>query len=254
LNLLGEEPIQIEKGEAPDFIIDLRGKKIGVEIIEYHSSLKGIDGRPRRQFEESKDSLYKTLKEEASKYPELGGIDGYLFFNDMIAIRKSERREVVNEILQLALERIRGADKNWKCIEIEIDPEKSCLLGKYRIEKIRLYNTSYPHHITWGGVDASFIGLEQNELIDSIRKKISKAKDYRQKELNELWLLIVSTSRLSQGMPPEDLSYKLSGFDQLNNLLKNSAYDKVYLYQSNFAIIYEWPGWIKFGKLNFLME
>jgi len=254
LELSGEKPTQIEDGEAPDFIVDLRGKKIGVEITEYHSSLKGIDGKPRRAIEESLDSLYKTLKRETSKYSELRGIDGYLDSKDMILIPKREHREVVNEIIQLTLERTRRADKGWKSIEIEVNPQKSRLLGKYSVEKIRLYNTGCRYPIKWGGVDASFIGLEEAELIDSIRGKISKAKNYRKEALNELWLLIVSTFRLSQGMPSEDLRYKLKGFDRLNNLLKNSGYDKVYLYQSNFAIIYEWPGWIKFGELNFLME
>jgi len=133
LELLGE-PTQIEAGEAPDFIVDLRGKKIGVEITEYHSSLKGIDGKPRRAIEESLDLLYKILKRETSKYSELRGIDGYLDSKDMILIPKREHREVVNEIIQLTLEKIRRADKGWKSIEIEVNPQKSRLLEKYSIE------------------------------------------------------------------------------------------------------------------------
>jgi hypothetical protein len=251
--LLCGKPFEIKERESPDFIVTfLSIKKVGVEVVEYHSSLKTANGKPRRAFEETMDRLYKDLYEEAQKYPELIGIDVFLKFKELRVLPKSEHKEFTDQVIQLTLEKIQNIIHISNSLEVKPDGRKYPLLHQY-LDRVRLYKTDFPSHRHWGGVDASSIGLEENELIDAIQTKIKKAKTYRKeiiKEgIGELWLLIVSGYRPSQTLPPpEHLKYKLGSFDQLDNLLKASGYDKVYLYQYMFDIIYKWPGWIKIEK------
>ncbi len=54
----------------------------------FNSSLKGVDGKPRREIEESIDSLYKTLNAEVKKYPELKRIYGNFYFKHLMLVPK----------------------------------------------------------------------------------------------------------------------------------------------------------------------
>ncbi|MEW6687108.1 MAG: hypothetical protein AB1393_13045 [Candidatus Edwardsbacteria bacterium] len=116
-------------------------------------------------------------------------------------------------------------------------------LNKFYLERVGCY-------ITWGWNDASSIGLTEPEIISIVEPKIKKADKYIQKKIDELWLLIVSGHRLSQQMGL-GLSDKLNGFAQLNSKLEQSAYGKVYIYQYMHNVVYEWPGWIKYGREHF---
>lgn len=245
LELLGEAPTQIEAGESPDFVVILRGKKIGIEVTEFHSDLKGVDDKPRRAIEETWNLLQKNLKKAVEKHPKLKGTYGFLMFKDLIVPPKSVHKEFVNEIIQLSLTMI-----CTNCEEIRPDEGKFPLLHQY-LEKFRLKRINFAHHISWDwDQNASFIGLTEDELISAIQRKMNRADKYRGKGIEELWLLVISGYRLSQAMPPF-LENKLSDFDRLNDILEESGYDKVYLYQYMFDVIYEWPGWIKFGKEDF---
>ena len=74
-----------------------------------------------------------------------------------------------------------------------------------------------------------------------------KLVNYRNENFQELWLLVASGTRLSQTMPLR-LSYKLRAFHRLEETLKGSHYDKVYIFQYQLGVVYEWPGWRKIGK------
>jgi hypothetical protein len=41
---------------------------------------------------------------------------------------------------------------------------------------------------------------------------------------------------------------RLVSYENLNKLLEQSGYDKVYLYQYMLDAIYEWPGWTETAK------
>ncbi len=124
-------------------------------------------------------------------------------------------------------------------------PFLSEYLQKFELKKVGCF-------ITWDwNYSGSFIGLSEEELLEIIEPKISKVLSYKGKGIDELWLLVVSGHRISQAMDL-DLSNKLNNYKQLNVLLRDSGYNKVYLYQYMFDVIYEWPGWNKHGKENFL--
>jgi hypothetical protein len=241
LKLLGETNTQIDEGESPDFIVTLRGKRIGIEVTEFHSDLKGAGGKPRRVIEETWDLLQKNLKKAVEKHPELKGTHGFLMFKDLIVPPKSVHKKFIDEVIQLSIDMICTNSE-----EIRADKRKFPFFNQY-LEKFRLKRINFPHHISWDwNQNASSIGLTEHEFINAIQSKMKKAHRYRRKRIEELWLLIISGYRLSQAMPPpEFLGNQLNDFYQLNDLLKTSGYNRVYLYQYMFDAIYKWPGWIK---------
>lgn len=245
LKLLGKTPDQIECGESPDFVVTLRGKRIGIEVTEYHSGLRGAGCRPRRAFEEEGDLLYQNISEEAKKYPELEGIGGSFSFKNLGVPPKSKHQEFIFQVIQLTREKAQDViHKN----SLKIEPNERFSLLKQYVKKLLLYNTGLPFHPHWGGIDVSFIAMNEDEFIAAIQPKINKSRAYREKMIkkgiNKLWLLIVSGWSPSQTMPPlEHLEYKLKSFDRLNDALKTSEYNKVYLYQYMSDAIYEWPEW-----------
>lgn len=243
LALLGNVGNDIESGESPDFIVILQQKKIGIELTDFHSDLKGESGRPRRAIEETWALLQKTIMEEVDKCNELKGTNGLLFFKKLELPPKSKHGKFAYELIKLSLEMINSGYKEIK--PGENYPMLNKYLKKFRSEKIGCY-------ITWEwNYNISFMGITEEELINAVQPKMKKAVIYKEKNIDELWLLIISGYRLSQAMGIR-LSDKLNTFDQLNILLRQSGYNKVYLYQFMFDVIYEWPEWVKIGKESYL--
>ena len=243
LALLGKVPDEIKSGESPDFIIILQQKKIGIELTNFHSNSTGEHGRPRREIEETWVALQETIMGEVEKFNELRETNGLLFFKKLGLPPKSKHGEFTDALIRLSLEMINSGYK-------EIGPGKNYLiLNKYLknfyLERVGCY-------ITWEwNYNVSSVGITEEELINASKSKIEKASKYKEKDVDELWLLIISGHRLSQAMGFR-LSDKLNTFDQLDNLIRHSAYNKIHLYQFMFDVIYEWPGWVKIGKENFL--
>ena len=103
-------------------------------------------------------------------------------------------------------------------------------------------------YITWDwNHDVSSVGVTEKELMDIITPKVNEVSSYKREHFDELWLVVVSGYRLSQAMGV--LSEKrLASYENLNKLLEQSGYDKVYLYQYMFDVIYGWPGWVVKSK------
>jgi hypothetical protein len=238
-DLLGETPERIQCEEAPDFVVDFRQTKIGIEITEFHSNIKGEKGWPRRLVEEAWEYLRKEIMKEVEKYEELKNTKGFLFFKNLELPPDSLYKEFLGELVQLSIEMIKSGLR-------EINPGLNYpLLNKYLkkfcLEKVDFYISWEWNHIV------SFIGLSELELINAVEPKFDKATDYRKTHIDALWLIIVSGVRLSQTMPIP-LKNKLDSFSQLDSLLKASMYEKVFLFQYQVGVIYQWPKWIKIGK------
>ena len=237
--ILSKTPDEVQQGEAPDFIVKLRHLTIGIEVTEFHSDLKGEKDRPRRAVEEAWAALQKVIMGKIGNYKELEDTSGTLFFKKLELPPTAEYRDFVIELVQLSLEMIESN------IE-EISPESNySLLNKY-LDKFHLKNVGC--HISWEwNHNASSIGLTESQLIDTVQPKLVKAKSYKRKNIDGLWLLIVSGVRLSQTMPVR-LSSKLLSYKNLDYLLSRAIFEKVYIYQYMIGIIYEWPNWVKIGK------
>lgn len=243
LALLGKVPDEVKSGESPDFIVILQQKKIGIELTDFHSDSKGEDGRSHRAIEEAWMVLQRTIMEEVEKCNELKETNGLLFFKKLGLPPKSKHREFTDGLIKLSLEMINSGYKEIK--PGGNYPILNKYLKKFCLEKVGCY-------ITWEwNYNVSSVGITEEELINAAKSKIERGGIYKEKDIDELWLLIISGYRLSQAMGIR-LSDKLNTFDQLNNLIRQSVYNKIYLYQFMFGVIYEWPGWVKIGKENFL--
>ena len=242
LALLGKMADEIHPEESPDFIVSIASKKIGIELTDFHSDLKGENGKPRRAVEEAWRLIQGTIMEEVNKCNKLKETFGELFFKKLELPPKSKHKIFTDELIKLSLEMI---DSGYK----KINPGGNYpLLNKY-LEEFHLEKAGC--YITWKwNYNVSFVGITETRLINATKSKIEKVVKYKEKNVDELWLLIVSGDRLSQAMGL-NLSYKLNTFDQLNNLLRHSGYNKIFIYQYMFDVIYEWPGWVKIGKENF---
>jgi len=229
----------VKKGESPDFIVKLRHLTIGLEVTEFHSDLKGEKERPRRAVEEAWASLQEVIMEKIVNYKKLEDTNGTLFFKKLELPPTREYKDFVIELVQLSLEMIKANRE-------EISPRSNYpllnkYLNKFHLKKVGCY-------ITWEwNYNAASIGLTESELVDTIQPKLVKAKSYIRKDIDGLWLLIVSGLRLSQTMPVH-LSNKLLSYKKLDYLLSQSIYEKVYIYQYMIGVIYEWPNWVKIGK------
>jgi len=243
LALLGKVADEIHPGESPDFIVSIATKKIGIELTDFHSDLKGESGKPRRAVEEAWRLIQGMIMEEVKKCNKLKETFGFLSFKKLELPPKSKHKIFTDELIKLSLGMI---DSDYKEIKPGGDyPLLNKYLEKYSLERAGCYITWQWNH------NASFVGITETRLINATKSKIEKVVNYKEKNIDALWLLIVSGHRLSQAMGL-NLHHKLNTFDQLNNLLKHSGYNKIFIYQYMFGVIYEWPGWVKIGKENFI--
>lgn len=189
---------------------------------------------------------------EVKGIDELNKTHGHLFFKKLGIPPSKIQGEFIEELIKLSLQMISSdcEEINFCCKEITANNDYSYPLLKKYLNKVYLKKVDC--YITWGwNHNVSSTGLTEDELIHTIESKVEKAKKYKQKDIDELWLLIFSGHQLSQAMGIQLLD-KLSNYDQLNNMLGQSEFEKVYIYQHMHSVIYKWPGWKKIGKESFL--
>lgn len=232
-------PHDIEERESPDFLVKLKESQIGVEVTGYHSGLIGEKGRPRRAIEEDWIYLQEKIMAEVEKHKELENTNGLIFFKKLELPIKSEYKIFIDELIQFSLEMIKGGIN-------EIEPGDNYLLLKKYIKKLYIEKNSTS--ITWDwNHNVSSVGLTEAELINAIKSKL--VANYIDSKFDELWLLIFSGYRLSQAMGVR-LLYELESYRNLEDMLRRSCFDKVFVYQYMFNIIYKWPQWIKMEGKN----
>jgi len=244
LELYGVSPTKITLNvESPDFIIDYSGKKIGIELTEYHS-LQEVSGHSRREVESNWERIQGEIYEKIKLDKELTGICVSIFFRKVFLPSRRESLPFIDELINCTKVFIMKGKKSV------LVPEKYKILSKY-VDEIDIYKIGGNSHLRWdSNLNVGFIGIKEEELIETITPKIKKAEEYFQKELDELWLLIAFGHLISQTVQPR-LKFKLEGFKALNSIINKSNYKYIFLYLHMFNVIYRWPNWEKFGKGNF---
>jgi hypothetical protein len=233
----------IECIESPDFIINLSNKRIGIEITEHHSSERDAKERQRRATEEDWELLRETIRDSVWKDSELNQTHGYLQFRKLELPHRRDFMRFTDELIRLSKEMIASRRE-----VVKLD-EKYPLLYKYMD---RMYLKGVDCFISWDWNHAAgSVGLNEAELISTIKPKISKGLKYTQSRVDELWLLVVEGYRLSQAMGIY-LDRYLTHFAMADSLLQQSQFNKVYIYQHMQNVIYEWPGWVKIGQERFI--
>ena len=244
LKLYGISPTKINLNiESPDFIINYSGKKIGIEVTEYHS-LQEVSGHSRREVESNWEKIQKKIYEIVKLDNGLMGTHVLIFLRKIILPSQGEIPSFINELISCTKIFI-VEDKKSSLV-----PETYKILNKYidRIDISKINDTSF---LKWEcNINTGSIGLKEKELLNVITPKISKEKIYCLKNLDELWLLVAFGWRISQSVPPR-LKYNLEGFNTLNLVLSKSSYTHIFLYLHWYDVIYRWPNWKKFGKGKF---
>jgi hypothetical protein len=244
LKLYGISPIKITLNvESPDFIIDYSGKKIGIELTEYHSLLN-ILGHSRREVEGNCEKLQGEIYEKIKLDKELMGISVLIFLRKVYLPSRKDIPTFINDLINCTKELILESKKSILVLE------KYKILSKY-VDQIDIYKIEVNSHLKWeSNLNVGSVGLTEEGLISIIESKINKVERYRLRGVNELWLLVVFGHRISQSIPPR-LKYKLEEFRILNSILSKSSYNYVFLYLYMYDVIYRWPNWIKFGEGKF---
>ncbi len=237
LTLLDTVSFRIICGESPDFVVVFERKKTAVEVTEFHSDPKDRKGSRRRAMEENWASLQGMIMDRVKEYNELKDTNALLFFKKQEVPPERAHGEFTDELIKLSREMI---DSDCR----EIRPERNYpLLSKY-LKRFRLGKCGC--YMTWEwNHNVLPIGVTETALIKTVESKIFA--DYKGKDIDEVWLLIVSGFRLSQALGMH-LSNRLNTFNRLNNLLGKAGYSKIYLYQYMLDVFYQWPGWAKIGR------
>ncbi len=226
----------------PDFKLAIENKIIGVEVTEYYVDAKHSKGGSRSRANETYDDIRKIVNEKAKENSNLKDIYGSLSLkNQKGRPQKAELEKFADDLIRLVAEFIRK-NKNFK--EKSLVPEDGYSLLKKFLKSVMLQRVS--SSILWDITYGGSTGLEEKNLINTIKPKLEKRQKYNYNNFNELWLLVVFGSLFSQVVPrPWAIEDKLRNFDKINRMLKTSYFDKVYLYLRNDKTVFKWPGWIK---------
>lgn len=234
LSILGEMPTNIACQESPDFIIEIDNKRIGVELTKYHWDAQAKKGSPRHATEVEWAVLQAKIKDMVSQCNDLQQTLGYLCLKNCPLPPRKDFPKFVNEIQKFAVEKLKSGNK-------EMRPGRNYPLLTKHAKKLDIKTgVSGQWRI---GPRPSSVAFNENTLLNAIRTKADKAKEYKKQSCHELWLLVASTGETSGEVTPPGLSDALKSFHKVNNLLQRTEFDKAYLYQAEFDEIYEWPGW-----------
>lgn len=238
LTLMNIHPTAITCRESPDFILEM-DKMIGLEIVSYHSIPKEEGNKPRRLIEEEWRILHERIIEEVKKHDELTETKGYLDFRELEIPSRKKYDDFVKELIDSSLKLVITGSKYY--LPDEHHPLMKKYLSSFSLEKVGC-------SIMWDwNHNAAFIGLTEDELINTIQPKTEKVMKFKSENIEEYWLLVVDGPYLSQEMGLR-LQYKLPDYTRVDKLLRESKFKAMYIFQYMFDVVYQWPGWAKVGE------
>jgi hypothetical protein len=242
LEIIGSKGNGITPGESPDFEVTIGNQSIGIEVTGYFMDHKNNKGSNLQAAWEHDRKIMELLDNKASSSNVLKGIWGTLFFKREKRPSNKELDQFCDEVIKFADESICAKIISEKTLHLKPN-DKFPLLINY-LNLISLFKTNFlpSWQINW------FIGVNftEEQLINVIKPKTEKRHNYCYDNFNELWLLVVFGVQPSQAVTPTfDVENKLINFSNIDNMLKSSHFNKVYLYLRGDKTVFEWPGWIK---------
>lgn len=197
---------EIEASERPDFRLQVRNQRIGVEITEYH-----VGGR--RQIEEEWERLWLKAYTRVN-YPNNRFLT--LYFRKMRVPTRHETDRFINEVL--AFGELNPA------IETEPDPHQYPLLSRYvyyiTVERAEVRSKI---RIKWfWNYATEWVGLLETELISIVTDKTKSCVQ----SADAYWLVIVGGDQLSTCIPLMDVG-ELRIMSNLEKALVSSPFDRI---------------------------
>lgn len=277
LEIIRLKDYEIIPRESPDFILKLKEKTVGIELTEYYQDANQKGGSKLHAIEQYYYETEKYLYEKFKKSGKLKNGWSCLYFLDQDYPRKGEELDTFTDELIRFVDEYIGNENLKEKEEIVLEP----MLGKilwiehleetetkdgYPLKKIRETETKpfdgyptlkkYLRMFTFTFYKAPFVfsfgpfgGNVFGGVLTAIQPKIEKATKYKKNDFDELWLLVTSDGSYPQALPvPKFLEDILKNDEDLNNILKKSNYDKIFIYHRAYHMVFEWPGWKKFTK------
>jgi hypothetical protein len=227
----------------PDFEVTIGNQLIGIEETGCFRDHKNNRGSISQAIEEHNKKIEELLDNKSASSNVLKGIWGILFFKNKKHPSNKELDQFCNEVIKFAEESICTKIISKKTLDLKPN-DKFPLLINY-LNLISLLKTNFPTTL-WQINRGTNINFTEEQLINVIKPKTEKKHKYSYNNFNKLWLLVVFGVQPSQAVTPSfDIENKLKNFTHLNNVLKSSYFNKVYLFLRRDSIVFEWPGWNK---------
>ncbi|MFH0986261.1 MAG: hypothetical protein V1882_12155 [Candidatus Omnitrophota bacterium] len=236
LNLLGVSNLMVTKGDDPPDVVlvsqDSSASKIAIELTEFHSSVTGSSGKPRRAIEETWDGLLREIREIRKAHPVLNCVSCVICFKGLDLPGKKDHVQFGTDMMSFLADKGGELAREFKEYSGSF---KSKLLTKY-VSKIIASKTSC-NYIEWNwNHSAAGVGLTEEELKAAIGSKIVTSFDRAQ--FGEVWLMIVSGHEMSQAMGLPNIE-ELNKFAVVNSMLDKSQFDRVLIFEYMFDRILE---------------
>jgi hypothetical protein len=218
------EARSVVDAEAPDFVLEHSGHRIGVELTELFRPANGgaIPPRAQETLTNRIVSAAKTVYESTGSAP----VHVTVAFFEGVDVRSIRRDTVAERLARLVRELLpeSGTHTNWRNDYEDQDLDPVAFVSAIRVPDQSMANWS----VARAGWRAS---LPENLISDAIHVKNKKLPSYRS-DLEEVWLVLaIEGSRPSQ-------FFELSSLPYLGLLV--SHFDRTYLFSSFAARVLQW--------------
>lgn len=228
--------------DPPDFVIELCGKKVGVEVRRYHDQRSVAPSKFPRPMVESAWQRFRTRALELARHrPELRGVDVWLSFYPLELPRERDWNQIIDEIAHLvtrhrhALRLERTEFSGW---------ETGTPLLQKHVNSVRLADRGRHADWHWNGTSA-FIGPPTDADMQALfAEKASKGYP----ALDELWLIVYGGSTISRTFPGTDDLAVLQSMTAANSELSKGPFSRAILWDPFRSYVFQWTerhGWRK---------
>jgi hypothetical protein len=196
LELQGISPASIEPLDPPDFLIDLEGRKVGIEVTELFIRSNKSEPHPQPEEEpllQAAESITNLIVSKARKiYFDAGNppVLSKIWFSDRITLDRKKGDQIAELIAhQIQIMSLQNSQAvAWRSSEDENEErslsESVAIIHTSRVPELRFARWT----VARPGLVATLTPKHLQEVIDKKAKKINGYK----KVAEEIWLLIVA--------------------------------------------------------------
>ena len=213
--------------ESPDFILKSTLKQaIGIELMRLHKDKTDTDAFAPRSTEYLKREL---IRETSLQFEQQSGLKCYtvLYFTSDLKLFKNHIIPLSKSLSHLISDKIKKRDKRSPFQETINNTEYSDVIQSIRL----LYHPAVPYSYWTSGVTYLTSSLTRDLFIRHIREKEVKMELYKQKKLDQYWLILLT-----------DFASRSTSFNLHNKLSLwtfRSTFHKVFLFEIFNPGIYE---------------
>jgi hypothetical protein len=240
LAALGVRPDQSpESGEAPDFIVQLSGRRIGVEVTMYNSG-DVVDGRyPLRAVESEWDKLKEASDGFRIARPELRDIKVGLMFQGVAPPQKHHAKfmQEIADFVEVHRHELRSEDTNYYPENFSSAP----LMREY----LQALHVRVCEFATW--YSSLIAGFVATAATSTIADTVAAKSALKFEPVDELWLAIQCSRRISETMLPLPGADGAADFENVPSL-EDYQFSRVFVV--TWTGVYQWKANDSWRKLE----